>query len=222
VEIVGVVADTRGTCGQSGCAGLGAGRLDRAPEPEIYLPNSGVSLGYLAVRAAGASTASVAASLRAVVQELNRSAVLTEVRTMEEAIDQSLDHRRVVLYLLGAFAALAMALAALGLYGVISFSVSQRTREIGVRMALGAQPGQVRGMVLRQGVRLSLLGLAIGLGAALALTRLLASQLYGVSATDPATFAVLAAVVLAVSALASLVPAWRATRIDPMSALRQE
>jgi ABC-type antimicrobial peptide transport system permease subunit len=89
-------------------------------------------------------------------------------------------------------------------------------------MALGAPPGQVRGMVLRQGLRLSLLGLAVGLGVALALTRLLASQLYGVSATDPATFAVLAAVVLGVSALASLVPARRATRIDPMIALRQE
>jgi putative ABC transport system permease protein len=222
VEIVGVVADTRGTCGQSGCTGPGAARLDRAPEPEIYMPNSGVTLGYLAVRAAGASTASVVASLRAVVQELNPSAVLTEVRTMEEAIDQSLDHRRVVLYLLGAFAALALVLAALGLYGVISFSVTQRTREIGVRMALGAHAGQVRGMVLRQGVHLSVLGLAIGLGASLALTRLLSSQLYGVSATDPATFTVLAAVVLAVSALASLVPAWRATRIDPMVALRQE
>jgi predicted permease len=221
VTIVGVVADTRGTCGQSGCAGTGAGRLDRTPEPEVYLPNTGTTLGYVAVRTAGLPSA-VVASLRAAVKELNPRAVVTEVHTMEQAIDESLDHRRVVMYLLGAFAGLALVLAALGLYGVISFSVTQRTREIGVRMALGANAGQVRWMVMLQGLRLVVVGLVIGLGAALALTRLLASQLYGVSATDPATFATLAAVVLAVSAAASLLPARRATRIDPMVALRAD
>jgi ABC-type antimicrobial peptide transport system permease subunit len=141
---------------------------------------------------------------------------------MEEAIDESLDQRRLVMFLLGAFAALAVGLAALGIYGVISYSVSQRTREIGIRMALGAQARQVRRMVLGQGLRLSVFGLALGVVAALGLTRVLASQLYGVSSTDPATFLVLSLLVLAVSALASLVPARRATRIDPMIALRQE
>jgi putative ABC transport system permease protein len=221
VQIVGVVADTRGTCDQSGCAGAGAGRLDRTPEPEVYLPNNGTSPCYLAVRAVG-GTAAVMSGLRAAVQELDHRAVLTELRTMEAAIDESLDHRRVVMYLLGAFAGLAMVLAVLGIYGVISYSVTQRTREIGVRMALGANAGQVRAMVVLQGLRLALLGLAIGLGAALALTRLLASQLYGVSATDPVTFTALAALVLVVSALASLLPARRATRIDPMVALRAD
>lgn len=222
VVIVGVVADTSGTCDQAGCAGVGTGRLDRAPEPEVYLPNAGVSLGYIALRASGSSTTQLVGPLRATVLALSGYAILTEVRSMEAAIDQSLDQRRVVMFLLGAFAALAMVLAALGIYGVISYSVSQRTREIGLRMAVGANAAQVRTMVVLQGMRLCLLGLAVGVAAALGLTRLLASQLFGVSPTDPATFAGLAAVILAVSVLASLIPALRATRIDPMIALRAD
>jgi putative ABC transport system permease protein len=112
---------------------------------------------------------------------------------MEQAIDESLDQRRLVMSLLGAFAALAMALAALGRYGVTSHLVAERTREIGVRMALGATASEVRRMVLAQGLRLCLVGLVLGVAAALALTRLLASQLFGVFPTDPASFAALAA-----------------------------
>jgi putative ABC transport system permease protein len=222
VRIVGVVADTRGTCDQSGCAGGGAGRLDRAPEPEIYLPLSGVGMGYIAVRAVGRAPADLIGAVRAAVQALSPTAVLTEVRTMEQAIDQSLDHRRSVMFLLGAFAALAMVLAALGIYGVISHSVTQRTREIGVRMALGADAARVRAMVVMQGLRLCLVGLGGGVLAALALTRLLSSQLFGVSPSDPATYVALAAVILLVAVAASLVPALRATRVDPMVALRAD
>jgi putative ABC transport system permease protein len=222
VRIIGVVADTRGTCDQAGCAGNGAGRLDRAPEPEVYMPNNGVGLGHIAVRAVGRSPDDLIGPVREVVQKISPSAVLTEVRTMEQAIDESLDHRRTVMFLLGAFAMLAMTLAALGIYGVISYSVTQRTREIGVRMALGADASRVRAMVVLQGLRLCLLGLGGGVLAALALTRLLASQLFGVSPADPATYVGLAAVILLVAVAASLVPALRATRIDPMVALRAD
>jgi putative ABC transport system permease protein len=223
LQIVGVVADTRGTCGYAGCAGGGAGRLDRLPEPEVTIPLAGRGRNYfIAVRAASASTAGLIAPLRAAVQELHRNALLIEVRTMEEAIDESLDQRRLVMFLLGAFAVLAMGLAALGIYGVISYSVTQRTREIGIRMALGAEAGQVRRMVMGQGLRVCVLGLALGVVAALALTRVLASQLYGVSPADPTTYLGLSLLVLAVAAVASLVPARRATRIDPMIALRHE
>jgi ABC-type antimicrobial peptide transport system permease subunit len=157
-----------------------------------------------------------------VVRTLSPTAVLTDVRTMEQAIDQSLDHRRTVMFLLGSFAALAMALAALGIYGVISYSVTQRTREIGVRMALGADAAAVRAMVVWQGLRLCLVGLGAGMLAALALTRLLTSQLFGVSPADPATYVALAAIILTVAMAASLVPALRATRVDPMVALRAD
>jgi putative ABC transport system permease protein len=217
-----VVADTRGTCDQAGCAGSGAGRLDRAPEPEIYLPLSGVGMGYIAVRAVGRSPADLIGPVRSAVHALSATAVLSEVRTMEQAIDRSLDHRRAVMFLLGAFAMLAMVLAALGIYGVISYSVTQRTREIGVRMALGADASRVRAMVVGQGLRLCLIGLAVGVLTALALTRLLSSQLFGVSPSDPATYATLAAIILIVAAAASLVPALRATRVDPMVALRAD
>jgi putative ABC transport system permease protein len=222
VRIVGVVADTRGTCDQAGCAGNGAGRLDRAPEPEVYLPLGGVGLGYVAVRAHGRSPTDLIGPVRAVVQSLDPTAVLTEVRTMEQAIDESLDHRRTVMFLLGGFALLAMTLAALGIYGVISFSVTQRTREIGVRMALGADAARIRAMVVFQALRLCLFGLAAGVLAALVLTRLLASQLFGVSPADPPTYLGLAAVILTVTAAASLAPALRATRVDPMVALRAD
>jgi putative ABC transport system permease protein len=222
VRIVGVVADTRGTCDQAGCAGGGGGRLERAPEPEVYLPLGGVGFGYLAVRAVGRAPTDLIAPVREAARALDPGALLTEVRMMEQAIDQSLDHRRTVMFLLGAFAVLALVLAALGIYGVISYSVTQRTREIGVRMALGADAGRVRALVVLQGLRVCLVGLGGGVLAALALTRLLASQLFGVSPADPTTYLALAAIILAVASAASLVPALRATRVDPMVALRAE
>ena len=174
------------------------------------------------MRASGVSANSLVTPLRTTVQSLKRDALLDDVHTMEEAIDESLDRRRLVMFLLAAFAAVALILAALGIYGVVSDSVNQRTREIGVRMALGARAEQVRSMVVRQGVGLCLIGLGIGFFAALALTRLLHSQLFGVTPTDPPTYVALAGLILAVAALASLIPPVRATRIDPMVALRAE
>lgn len=219
VAIVGVVADTRGTCDQSGCAGAGAGRLDRAPVPEVYIPSQAFSQSYLALRAAGPSSTALVGPLRETVRALDPGAVISEIRPMEAAIDDSLDQRRLVMFLLGAFAALAMVLAALGIYGVVSYSVTQRTREIGVRMALGASPSGIRTIVV---MRLCLVGLLLGVAAALLLTRLLATQLFGVSPADPVTFLGLAALILTVSVAGSLVPALRATRTDPMIALRTE
>jgi putative ABC transport system permease protein len=222
VMIVGVVGDTRGSCDQSGCSGSGAGRLDRPPVPEVYIPNRAFALAYLVLRTSSSRPAALIRPLRATVQELNPGALFSEVRPMEDAIDESLDQRRLVMSLLGAFAILAIVLAALGIYGVISYSVTQRTREIGVRMALGATGSTVRRMVVMQGLRLCLVGLAIGVVAALGLTRLLASQLFGVSSADPITYVALAALILLVSALGSFVPALRATRVDPMIALRSD
>jgi putative ABC transport system permease protein len=141
---------------------------------------------------------------------------------MEEIVEQSVVARRLPMLLLGGLAVLALVLAAVGLYGVISYSVTQRTREIGVRMALGAAPREVLALVVRDGMALAIAGTAIGLVAAFALTRVMSSMLFGVSATDPATFGVTAAILLAVALAASIVPAIRAARVDPLVALRYD
>jgi ABC-type antimicrobial peptide transport system permease subunit len=144
------------------------------------------------------------------------------VMGLDRLASESLALRRVSTLVLGAFAAVALAMAALGLYGVMSFSVAGRTREIGVRMALGARPRQILAMVLGQGLAVTGLGVAVGLAAALALTQVLASLLYGVSATDVASLAAVAGLLVSVALAASYVPARRATRVDPMTALRSE
>jgi putative ABC transport system permease protein len=185
------------------------------------VPNQAFGVSYLAIRATTAPSALVR-PLHETVATLSPTANLRDIRTMEDAIDDSLDQRRLVMILLGAFAALAIILAVLGIYGVISFAVTQRTRELGVRMALGATPSDVRKLVVLQGLRPSLLGLFIGIAAALAFTRLLSTQLFGVSALDPVTFAALPVLILLVSVLGSLGPAIRATRVDPMVSLRAD
>jgi ABC-type antimicrobial peptide transport system permease subunit len=141
---------------------------------------------------------------------------------MDSVIARSLASRRFAMILLAVFAALALVLASIGLYGVISYIVGERTHEIGIRMALGARRGHVLKIVLGQGVRLALLGVMIGLAAAAGLTRLMARILYGVSATDPLTFAVVAIVLTLVALAACYIPARRAVRIDSMVALRYE
>jgi putative ABC transport system permease protein len=141
---------------------------------------------------------------------------------MEEIIADSLAARRVSMIVLGVFAALALGLASMGIYGVISYLVGQRTREIGIRMALGAKQAEVLRMILSEGLRMTLIGIAVGLVAAFGLTRLMANLLFGVSATDPLTFAGVGLILTVVALAACYVPARRAMRVDPMVALRYE
>jgi ABC-type antimicrobial peptide transport system permease subunit len=142
--------------------------------------------------------------------------------TMDEIISNSLAARRFSMFLLGGFAGVALILASIGIYGVVSYLVGQRMHELGVRVALGAQRKDVMQLVLGTGLKMALLGVAIGLSAALGLTRLMAKLLYGVSATDPATFAAVSAVLTIVALAACYMPARRAMRVDPMVALRYE
>jgi putative ABC transport system permease protein len=156
------------------------------------------------------------------VWEVDPEQPLSFVRTMEEVPEWAVSERRLTMHLLTAFAALAMLLSATGIYGVISYAVSQRTQELGVRMALGAQRLQVARMVVTNGLKLALAGIAIGIAGAFALTRFLSSQLYGVTATDGRTFAVACVALILVALLACYVPARRASRVDPITALRYE
>jgi len=166
--------------------------------------------------------AAVMGSVRRAVAEIDPREVVYGVETMDEVVSHSFSARRLSMILLSAFAVLALLLACVGIYGVISYLAGQRTHEIGIRMALGAQPRQVLRMILRQGLKLALLGVGIGIVAAFALTRLMASLLFGVSAYDPLTFAGVAILLLLVAWLACYIPARRATRVDPMVALRHE
>jgi putative ABC transport system permease protein len=161
-------------------------------------------------------------SIRRVVQRQNSENVIFSPQTMNEVIAGSLARRRFAMTLLNAFAVVALLLASVGLYGVISYLVGQRTHELGVRIALGAQRKDVLRLVVNHGMKMALGGVALGLLAALGLTRLLSQMLYGVSPTDPATFAVIALLLVSVALLACFVPAWRATRVDPLVALRHE
>jgi putative ABC transport system permease protein len=162
------------------------------------------------------------ASVRKRIRELHSDQPVNEVRTMEELVSNSVSRPRFYTVLLGVFGGLALLLAAAGVYGVMSYSVSQRHHEIGIRMALGARPTDVLKLVVSQGARYVVIGLAIGLGGAFAATRLLSSLLYGTTPTDPPTFAVISLLLLAVALAAIYVPAHRASRVDPMVALRHE
>jgi ABC-type antimicrobial peptide transport system permease subunit len=141
---------------------------------------------------------------------------------MDKLVESSVGQRKLSMILLGVFSTIAMLLASIGIYGVMSYSVTQRSRELGIRMALGAARGRVLALVVGQGMALAGAGVAIGLVAAFALTRLLTSQLFGVGATDPTTFALVSALLVAIALLATLLPAMRATRVDPVVALRDE
>ena len=165
---------------------------------------------------------SLASAVRAQVSALNKDQAVFNVGTMEQIVDQSVATRRFSMMLLTVFAIVALALASLGIYGLMSYAVAQRTREIGVRMALGAQVNDVVKLVIGQGMKLALAGVALGLVASVGLTRTMKNLLFGVSATDPATFAAIALLLTLVAWLACFVPARRAAKVDPMIALRYE
>ena len=179
----------------------------------------------VAVRTRGGSAAAAAAltpAVRRVLAELDPEVPLTEVRPMEQVVAASMARRSFTTLLLAVASAIALALSAVGVYGVISYLVAQRRSEIGIRMALGARAGEVGRLVVLRSVRLAAAGVALGLAGALAATRSLRSLLYGVSPTDPATLAGVSAFLVLLAAAASYVPARRAMRIDPVEALRHE
>jgi putative ABC transport system permease protein len=204
--------------------------LDIDLEPTAYYPYTQVpdkliplveKTMSVAVRTAGPG-ADILPSLRSAVTNVHKDAPVFGVQTMNQMLADSGSLRRFDLLLLGTFAALALSLAAVGVYGVIAYWVSQRTREIGIRMAMGARRRDVLELVVLHGLKIGILGIIFGVAGALALSRVMSSLLYGVSSTDPATFALVAVMVGVVVLFASLVPARRATRVDPMVALRYE
>jgi putative ABC transport system permease protein len=161
-------------------------------------------------------------SLRSRILEVDRFTPITRVRTLEQVITASTGERRFYMLLLGLFAAVAVTLAAIGIYGVMAYSVTQRTHEIGVRMALGAGSNRILRMIIGQGLLLVLTGAALGMVAAFSLTRVMTSLLFNVSPTDPLTFTVILLVLIVVGLAACYLPARKATRIDPLAALRRE
>ncbi|MBO0863121.1 MAG: FtsX-like permease family protein, partial [Chloracidobacterium sp.] len=165
---------------------------------------------------------SLTTSIRNQVRAIEPNEPVNQVITMDEILSNSIAGRRFQMLLLGVFAAVALVIAMVGIYGVISYAVSGRTREIGIRMALGAQARDALRMIIWQGMRLALLGVALGMVAALALTRLMSDLLFEVSATDPGTFALIALLLVSVAFIASYIPARRATKVDPLIALRSE
>jgi putative ABC transport system permease protein len=176
---------------------------------------------FYAVRTATDPTEMIP-SIRARLEEVEPEMSVSSVATLDQHIARKLVRPKFQMTLLGIFSGIAFAIAMMGIYGVISYSVSQRTHEIGIRMALGAQRGDILKMVVGQGMLLVIVGVGIGLAGAFVLTRFLESLLFGVAPTDPATFAAVAAVLAAVALLACYLPARRATKVDPMVALRYE
>jgi putative ABC transport system permease protein len=211
LQIVGVVAHVENN-------GLGGPSREQTYIPFTQNPPSGMTF---AVRTDG-DPASLAPALRGAMREVSSSLPIFNVYTMDELFAASISSQSLTVLLLGAFAAIALLLAAVGLYGVLSYGVGQRTREIGVRMALGARSSSVVSLVLRNGLKLAGIGLALGLLAALGLTQFLRGVLYGVSAFDPVSFAAVAGVLTGVGILACWLPARRAAKVDPMVALRSE
>jgi predicted permease len=210
-KIVGIVGDVRDVA------------LSRNPGPMMYVPFAQAPLygGEVVVRSS-LNASGVAAAIRQAVYSIDKNLPVTDIESLNDVLGQSISQERFRTFLLGLFSAIALALAAVGIFGVVSYSASQRTREIGIRIALGADRRDVLRLLLGQGTKLALWGLGIGLVAAFGLTRLMSSLLFGVSATDPVTFASVAIILLGVALAACYIPARRAMRVDPMVALRHE
>jgi putative ABC transport system permease protein len=211
-EVVGVAGDTKTV------------ELTARPRPTIYIPAAQAAwyTGGMNWVVRGNLSPAFADQLRRAITEMDPNQRVNRVRTMDEILSSTTADSRFDAWLFGAFAAVALALTAIGIYGLLSFTVARRTNEFGTRMALGASRGDVLRLVLKQGVMLTAVGLVIGLAGALALGRSLSSLLFGVGATDPLSFAAVSVVLLGVGVLASYIPARRATKTDPMVALRYE
>jgi putative ABC transport system permease protein len=216
-EIVGIVDDVRQFS------------LIQDPDPQIFIdfrqvddaePLTGVGL-YFGVRIDGASTP-IVASIRSLVRQLDARAMVETIAPMEQLVSNSIARPRLYAVMLNIFAAIAVVLAATGIYGVIAFAVAQRTREIAVRMALGATQRQVIGLVLGQSLTLTIAGMALGLGAAALVTRYLEQLLFGLTPVDPATFIAVFLAFALVAVIAAFIPARRAANVDPLIALRAE
>ena len=211
VTIVGVVADTK-MYGLANPARL-----------EVYLPFRQTPSNEMSLLVkSGQYVTALASAIRGIVASIDKEQPIFGIATMQEVVNASISTRRITLILLGVFSCLALALAGIGIYGVISYSVAQRAREIGIRMALGATRWDVLRLVLAQGGKISAAGIAIGTAASLVLTRLMTKLLYSVSAVDPATFAVVAFGLAVIAMASSYIPACRTLRVDPLIALRQE
>ena len=216
VTVVGIVGDVRYT------------NVETAPAPTIYVPFAQTMFGFFGdwgmtiVARTESDPSAMTAAIREQIHAMDKSLPLYEVNTMDQLMSESVAEQRFNMLLLAIFGALALVLAMVGIYGVISYSVSQRTREIGVRVALGATRSDIFKLVIGQGMILILIGVGLGLAASLVLTRLLTTLLYEVSPTDTLTFAGISFLLISVALLACYIPARRATRVDPMTALRYE
>lgn len=210
-EIVGVVGDTKAD-------GIAADIYPMIYWPYFQFPQN---FNAFVVRTDGDPVQMIAA-IKERIWSVDKTLPISGIATMDQLISDSLARRRLNMVLLSIFASVALLLAAVGIYGVMSYSVSQRTNEMGIRIALGAQPRNVSVLILKQGLSVALIGMTIGIGAAFALTRLMSSLLFGISATDPFAFGAVAIALMVVALLACYIPARRATRVDPMTALRNE
>jgi len=211
-EIIGIAGDVRHES------------LDTESGPEYYVPYTQAPESFmsLVVRSSADNPGSLAGSVREVIKQMDKEQYVGAVQPMTKLVAESVARRRFNALLTGLFAVVALLLASVGIFGVLNYTVAQRTQEIGLRVALGAQTRDVLRLVLGQGVRLILFGLALGLAASFALTRVLAGMLYGVTPTDPLTFVAVSFLLASVALLACYIPARRATKVDPLVALRYE
>jgi putative ABC transport system permease protein len=210
ITVIGVVGDVRNTA-----------LSDESPAMYFSAVSRLWPLMDVVVRTSQDPEAALPA-IRRKIQQLDAELPLATVRTMDQWVSSNAAQPRLNAALLSIFACVAMLVSAIGIYGVLAYSVNQRTREIGLRMALGAQRGSVLKLIIREGMTVALIGIGAGLAAAFVVSRLLASLLFGVEARDPATFAVLAGLLALIALAACAIPAWRASRVDPMVALRYE